>query len=269
LDWLFNDGMSIGAKRMAVTLLEGFLSDVYLTDLTAEADLNAIADAAMSERGITNLRNKTAEEVTQEATDGNLYGSPTASDNDPIATLPATVGDIDFTQSTSGDRPAFDAATGLLDFDGVSDHLTADLTGISDRTNMYGACLIKTTDTKFMLWTGGAGVGSFIGSAEASASTAISSAGTNPVFWVDTALQSYADRQDVLDSLSDDTLHLFEFTADLTNSNFNEILFAKYFNSGWELDGLALPLYLGPDPGIIERNILRKHWKQQFPDLSY
>jgi hypothetical protein len=297
-------GLVIGQRNGGTYPLAGFLSDPYLTDITDSAQLDAIADAAMSERGITNLRNKTAEAVTQEATDGSLYTggitymwqddageTQTEDDDDPVGLIlpnhelvvtdgsprtlsgTATVNPVanipgtPFLQSTSGDRPTFDAATGLLDFDGVSEYLTADLTGITTRTSLYATYLINTTDTDFGVLAGSAGT-SYVGYAkDADASATISALAGTPTYWLDTALASWASRDAVHTAVADGSLHLVEVIFDASNAAWDTLHFGRY--GSVYTDGLALPLYLGPDPGVIERNILRKYWKQQFPDLSY
>jgi hypothetical protein len=432
----YADGLRIGSIGAGSGgFLEGFLSDPYLTDITDSVQLDAIADAAMSERGITTLRNKTAEAVTQEATDGSLYTggvtymwqdtageTQTEDDDDPVGLIlpnhelvvtdgsPRTLSglgdeaitnggfdtdltgwvdvnshwavsggkavhaftsdfnmllqdisgtispgdtvlisfdvsnysgtsglrvqfrdaaqnpldpsawsdntgtnpsitengsyagyfvvpqdavfiafarnvlglsatfEIDnvsikkvpgtpFLQATSGDRPTFDAATGLLDFDGVSEHLTADLTGIGARTSLYVTYLINTTDTDFGVLAGSAGT-SYVGYAkDADANATISALAGTPTYWLDTALASWASRDAVHTAVADGSLHLVEVIFDASNAAWDTLHFGRY--GSVYTDGLALPLYLGPAPGVLERNILRKYWKQQFPDLSY
>lgn len=168
---------------------EGTMADVYLTDITNTNSLDAIADVAMSEKSITNLRNKTAVAVAQEATDGNLYVAPAVANGTAIETLSPQEGSISFTQSTVADRPIFDSASGLLDFDGVSNHLECDITGITDRTDLYFACLLDTVDTSFEVAGRSSGSTNYFAFAQSGGSAAVASAEqSNAQYYSDTNL---------------------------------------------------------------------------------
>lgn len=285
----FNSDMHIGCRGNESFFYDGLLYDPYLTDITDSDDLDAIAAAAMTAQGITNRASETAEDVVQDTGDAGLWdttdsstlwqdtGATTQADagQDPVARVDAIAGSANWTQSTAASRPLWDAAEGLLDFDGTDDYLIQDLSGIGDRTDMYFAavCKIDAADDNGTFLSSANGLNNrwalIYDDGQTGVADFSSGAGT-PSYFVDTALQSWSHRDDAHTAICDGSLHFIEITSlDLSISDWDTVAFSALIQYSIYTDGFTMPLYLGPNPGVIERNIIRARALEMFPSLSF
>lgn len=188
----------------------------------------------------------------------------------PVANVPG----IYWLNATSADRPTYDSATGLLDFSyvpaGTKIPISASLTGLSSRTSLYLAFIYQGTDNQFLTWANSSGDYGFI-IANGNSNTQIFQDMGSPSIFIDTALQSSPTRDSLHDLISDGSLHLIELSgADLSATKWNTLEFGTTsLFSGFELQGLALPVYVGPTMDTSTRAAFRAFLKTTYPSLNY